>query len=80
MRSTSVLALLFLGLISLGQGTTPNSADVSSSESSATGPLLDNARRQKPAVDEPARSIRVNTDMTLVPVTVMDAYGRNVGS
>lgn len=28
--------------------------------------------------NKPARSIRVNTDLTLVPVTVTDAFGRNV--
>jgi hypothetical protein len=31
-----------------------------------------------PPADEPARSIRVSADMTLLPVTVTDAYGRNV--
>ncbi len=78
MQRISVLAFLLFGLTFFGQAASPDSLEVASGDTSGTGPLLDNARRQKPAADEPARSIRVNTDMTLVPVTVTDAFGHNV--
>jgi len=80
MRTISVLALFLFGPIFLSQAEPPASAPGTSGEPSGTGPLLDIARRQKALqlANEPARSIRVNTDMTLVPVTVTDAFGRNV--
>lgn len=80
MRITTVLALSLFGSIFIGQAAPPDSATGASGEPSGTGPLLDSARRQKepPPANGPARSIRVNTDLTLVPVTVTDAFGRNV--
>ena len=70
MRTIGVLALLLSGSLFPAPAAPPDSG---------TGPLLDIARRQKtPQANEPARSIRVDTDMTLVPVTVTDAFGRNV--
>jgi len=79
MRITSVLALLLSGSIFLGQAAAPNSPKAPLGNSSGPGPLLDNPRRQKtPPANEPPRSIRVNRDMTLVPVTVTDTFGRNV--
>lgn len=80
MRITTVLTLSLFGSIFLGHAASLDTAEVTSAESSGTGPLLDSARRQKEPLpaNEPARSIRVNTDLTLVPVTVTDSFGRNV--
>jgi hypothetical protein len=80
MRTVAVLALSLFGSVFLVQAASLDAPEATSGESSGTGPLLDNARRQKapqPA-NELATSIRVNTDMTLVPVTVTDGFGRNV--
>ena len=74
-----MLARPLLGSIFLGQAATADSPEAPSGNVPGPGPLLDNARRVKaPPADEPARSIRVSADMTLLPVTVTDAYGCNV--
>jgi Ca-activated chloride channel homolog len=73
----STLAVLSLALVVyLPQAVAASPSDLSEPEQ---GPLLDGVRQANaPRQPNLNASIRVDADLTLVPVTVTDRYGRNV--
>jgi Ca-activated chloride channel homolog len=73
----STLAVLFLSLlVSLSQAVAAPPSALSEPDE---GPLVDSVRQaQSPRRLDLSASIRVDADLTLVPVTVTDSYGRNV--
>jgi Ca-activated chloride channel homolog len=78
MTSLNVISLSFLVFLSAATAAAPSDPDVPHQ-----GPLLDSLRPanqsgQKTDAAIRGTDIRVNADMTLVPVTVTDEYGRNV--
>ncbi len=66
MRQASLPIAMFLTWASLAAGDDLN------------GPQLIHSTRRRPALSGAAANIRVNVNMALVPVTVLDGMGRNV--
>jgi|SRR5215469_751871 len=74
MRTLAVLLLSMVALLSQASAAPP-----SDSSEPHGGPLADNVRQSRAQRrPEPSVSIRIDTDLTLVPVTVTDQHGRNV--
>jgi Ca-activated chloride channel homolog len=73
MKRPIILPLLFLALANLGTAATDDFGSVPPD----AGPLLDTIRPASTDI-RPRADIRIDADMTLVPVTVTDAHGRNV--
>ena len=67
MKHLIILPLSLLALVSLTAAASDNS-----------GPLLDTIRSANKDTLRPKTDIRIDADMTLVPVTVTDEHGRNV--
>jgi Ca-activated chloride channel homolog len=74
MKHPIILPLSLLALVSLGAA----ASDDSDGQLSGAGPLLDTIRTPKTDILRPKTDIRIDADMTLVPVTVTDEHGRNV--